>query len=119
MIPPLFDRKGNMEEELRLEFIEELLADKDSAIGKPFYRIPEQTSQYVKSVSKAERCIFMQCGSPTYFRIKEQPYCTIHAIHYMGNLLDEKINHYSGLSPNLEQVMKAYERMESHPQADH
>jgi len=103
------------EEELSLDFIEELLSERDTALSRPTYQTPQQTSEYVKTVSDEGRCIFLSCGAPTYFRIKEQPYCTVHAIHYMGNLLDEKINHYSGLTPYLEQVMKAYVRMEAHP----
>jgi hypothetical protein len=106
------------DEELSLEFIDEILSERDTALGKPTYQIPQQTSEYVRTVAKEGRCVFLQCEAPTYFQIKEQYYCTVHAIHYMGNLLDEKINHYSGLTPYLEQTMKAYERMEQHPHAD-
>src|SRR5215831_761466 len=102
-----------MEEELTLDFIEDLLSQPDISRSTKPYVVPEQTSTYVKSVLQAEKCIFLNCGAPTYIRIKEQPYCTVHAIHYMGDLLDEKINHYNGLSPKLEQIMKAYERMEA------
>lgn len=107
-----------MEEELSLEFVEELLGERDTPLTKPTYQAPEQTSEYVKTVPQEGRCVFLQCGAPTYFHIVDQPYCTVHAIHYMGNLLDEKINHYGGLTPTLEQVMKAYKRMEEHPQLD-
>lgn len=110
--------KPMSEEELSLDFIDELLEHRDTTVGKPTYRVPEQTSTYVRTVAKEARCCFLQCGAPTYFEIKDQPYCTVHAIHYMGNLLDEKINHYSGLTPYLEQIMKAYVRMEEHPHAD-
>lgn len=107
-----------MEEELSLDFIEELLQERDSTISKPTYQVPQQTSEYVKTVSQEARCVFLSCGAPTYFRIVDQPYCTVHAIHYMGNVLDEKINHYSGLTPYHEQIMKAYARMEEHPRID-
>jgi hypothetical protein len=106
------------DEELTLDFIEELLAERDTALGKPTYVVPQQTSEYVKTTPQEARCIMLQCGAPTHIRIKDQPYCTVHAIHYMGELLDEKINHYSGRSPHLEQIMSAYVRMEEHPRVD-
>lgn len=107
------------EEELTLDFVEDLLKQPDSTSkSSKTYQIPEQTSAYVKSVLQSAHCVFMGCGAPTYIRIKEQPYCTVHAIHYMGNLLDEKINHYGSLSPQLEQIMKAYEKMEAVPLSD-
>jgi hypothetical protein len=106
------------EEELSLDFIEELLAERDTALGRPTYQVPQQTSEYVKSLPQEARCMFLQCGAPTHIRIKDQPYCTVHAIHYMGDLLDEKINHYSGRSPALETIMEAYTKMEAHPKID-
>jgi hypothetical protein len=108
-----------MEEELTLDFIEDLLKEPDPTVkSKPTYQVPEQTSTYVRSVDKVDRCIYNGCGAPTYTLIKDKPYCTIHAIYYMGDLLDEKINHYPGISPGTEQIMKTYERMESHPPVD-
>lgn len=107
------------EDELTLDFIEDLLKTPDpTSKSSKTYQIPEQTSTYVKSVAQADKCVYNGCGAPTYIRVKEKPYCTVHAIYYMGDLLDEKINHHNGLSPSLEQTMKAYERMEAHPVVD-
>lgn len=106
------------EEELTLEFVEELLQERESTVGRLPYKVPEQTSSYVRSVAQAGRCVYLDCGAPTYFKIKDKYHCTVHAIYYMGDLLDEKINHYSGRPPGMEQIMKAYERMENTPQTD-
>lgn len=107
-----------MEDELSLAEVLDLLEPK--AKEKPAqksYAPPEYTSTYLSTVSKSERCTSRGCGAPTYLLVKEQPYCTVHAIGLLGDLLDEKINHYPWSFGKVETILKAYVEMGAHAPA--
>jgi hypothetical protein len=108
------------QDELSLDFIDELLADPKTKTEEPKrYPPPEFTSTYVKTGSKFDRCIHRGCGAPSYILVKDEPYCTVHTIHVLANLLDEKINHFPGSVPKIEKILEAYlelgERLPAEP----
>jgi len=107
------------EDELSLDFIEELLADPKTKTEEPKrWPPPEFTSTYVRTVSRADKCIHRGCGAPSYILVQDQPYCTVHTIHVLANLLDEKINHFPGSVPKIEKMLEAYSMLGSHEPAN-
>lgn len=107
------------QDELSLDFIDELLADpKTQTDPKKYARLPEYTSTYIKSSPVGMRCTHRGCGFPTYILVKEEPFCTIHAIELLGNLLDEKINHYPESVPKIEKILEAYMALGSRTKVD-
>lgn len=53
--------------------------------------IPEQTSNYVRWLDKEMRCASRGCGSSTYCKVQGVPYCMMHTIRKLTELLDNMI----------------------------
>lgn len=50
--------------------------------------IPEQTSKYVRWFDKEMRCASKGCSSPTYIKVEGVPYCMMHTIRKLTEILD-------------------------------
>lgn len=101
------------DDELSLDDIDELLATPEPKlisvkVKLPGFKPPPQTSTFILWGEKENRCASRGCSAPTYVQLKGVPYCTIHIIQIMGDMLDNQINHYPNRSPEVERVLNVH-----------
>lgn len=99
-----------MTDELTLDEILELQKEPDPTVKSKSEPKPPpiQTSRYLKWTEKNLRCASRGCGASAHITIKGVPYCVIHTIHILTDLLDEQINHYPNRSTIHEALLKAH-----------
>lgn len=76
-----------------LDFLEGLLneptpADDDDAFLVKLYKVPEQKGP-VRFYDNTLRCASRGCASPTHFKVQGVPYCMIHVVWKLNDMLLE------------------------------
>lgn len=73
-------------------------------------KAPPQTSNFVRvyDLIAGLRCASRGCSSPTCYKLKGVPYCSVHLIQLLADMLDEQVNHYPNRPPWIEKYMKGY-----------
>ena len=74
------------------DLITPLTAEEITALLEPQEVVREstQTSKFVRWFDKELRCASRGCRSPTYCKLEGVPYCTMHIIHHMDQMLNER-----------------------------
>jgi len=68
--------------------LQEVLADETNVDPRIKYPVPEQRGP-LRRFEREMRCASRGCGSSTYFKLQGIPYCMIHCLRLMNEMLVE------------------------------
>ena len=73
---------------MELDFLQELL-DTNEEVSTTRYPIPEQYGP-LRQFDREMRCASRGCSSPTFFKVQNIPYCMIHSLRTLNEMLIER-----------------------------
>jgi hypothetical protein len=98
-------------DELSLEFIEELLADKKTKYvddRRNGYFLSEQTRLYIRYIERECVCSSIGCGSACFTTFLDEPYCVVHLHHILVDLIHNHIKAFPQLEMEMHLRMLEY-----------
>ena len=77
-----------MQTHIDLDFLEDILKDESDHQIENRYPVPPQTGPF-RFFDTEMRCASRGCGSPTRYKLQGIPYCSVHVMRKMNEMLIE------------------------------